>query len=42
MPIETAANNSTSGAEWHYELNGGRLGPVLHRLDGVVLPIASN
>lgn len=28
MSMEAALNNSASGAEWHYELNGGRLGPV--------------
>jgi hypothetical protein len=26
--MEAALNGSGSGVEWHYELNGGRLGPV--------------
>lgn len=28
MSMEIAADDSITGAEWHYELNGGRLGPV--------------
>lgn len=28
--MEITANTATTGAEWHYELNGDRLGPVSH------------
>ena len=30
MSLEIAADSSTTGSEWHYELNGARLGPVKH------------
>jgi len=39
MPMETATNNAALGAEWHYELNGGRLGPVS---EAEILSLISN